>query len=297
MAFPSVFNSPSAPGGKPPGGAPPCGGLRAAQPPTGLVSSRTSPQFEVLINLDRSACTERRVKRLKRSVWASGSLHALPRRGHRPGVPWFVTLTYADADRWEPDHVARALERFRRWCARKSIHCKYVWVAEIQPGRARRTGKEVVHYHLLAWLPADVRMPKWDVAVGRRRAFWEHGMTNTQPAKAGVGYLMKYLSKLGEFSHFPKGLRLYGVGGLSDVARSIRTWLNLPEWAKCTYGVGDVVRKSCGLVVRATGEILDSPYVVSLLPGALLVRAVGPVPERRHSGPYSTLPQWECAAC
>ena len=281
--------------GAPQRGAPPCGGHAAAQPP-GLVSSKTSPQFELLINLDRRACAERRVKRLKRSVWASGHLHALPCRGHRPAVPWFVTLTYAEADAWEADHVSAALERYRRWCQRNGYTCQYTWVAEIQPQRARRTGKEVVHYHLMAWLPVGVRMPKWDVAVGRRCAFWPHGMTNTERAKAGIGYLMKYLSKLGEFTQFPKGLRLYGVGGLNAAARAIRTWLNLPEWAKRSYGVGDLVRKSGRLVVLSTGEILDSPYIVSLLPGAIVVRATEPIPPRFHSGPYSTLQASEAVA-
>ena len=143
---------------------------------------------------------------------------------------------------------------------------------------------------MLAWLPRDAVMPKWDVARGRRRAFWTQGMSNTQLAKAGVGYLMKYLSKLGEFTHFPKGLRLYGIGGLNAAARGIRTWLNFPEWAKRSFGMGDVIRQSGRLVVQATGEILSSPYLVFLLPGALIVRAIASIPEAFHSGPYSTYP-------
>src|SRR5947207_1410636 len=94
-------------------GAPPGGGHAAAEPP-GLVSSKTSPNFEVLINLDRTSVTERRVNRLKRSVWGSGHLHGMPRPGYRPDAPWFVTLTYADEDAWLPDHIADATERFRR---------------------------------------------------------------------------------------------------------------------------------------------------------------------------------------
>lgn len=256
----------------------------------GLVTSKTSHtplSSEFLVNLDRRSCAERRVKRLKRSVWASGTLHTLAVSGKRPGVPWFVTLTYADPDGWQADHVADAIKRYRRWCLRAGIVCKYTWVAEIQPGRAARTGKEVVHYHLMAWLPVGVRMPKWDVAKGSRKSFWAEGMTNTEPARAGIGYLMKYLSKLGEFSAFPKGLRLYGIGGLNESARNIRTWLNLPEWSKRSFGVGDLLRQSGRLVVRATGEILSSPYIVFLLPGALIVRTVGTIPERFHAGPYS----------
>ena len=272
----------------PPGGALRSGDTGAAQRPPGLVSSKTSPNSEFLINLDQGACALRRVKRMKRSVWGSGHLHAIPRPGYRPGIPWFVTATYADADGWQANHMADATERFRRWCGARGYPCQYTWVAEIQPGRAMRTGKEVVHYHLIAWLPPKVVMPKWDVIAGRRLAFWPHGMTNTQIAKAGVGYLMKYLSKLGEFSHFPKGLRLYGIGGLNATARTVRTWLNLPEWAKRSYGVGDLIRKSNQLVVHATGEILSSPYLVFLVPGGLIVRPTAPIPEKFHCGPYST---------
>ena len=64
-----------------------------------------------------------------------------------------------------------------------------------------------------------MKMPKWDVACGRRKAFWPHGMTNTQKAQAGVGYLMKYVSKMGEFTDFPKGLRLSEKGGLNGTSR------------------------------------------------------------------------------
>lgn len=116
----------------------------------GLVPSKTSPQ--TCINLAPSAVADRRVQRLKRSVWASGHLHALADRGFRPPVCWFVTLTYAKAHAWRPHHVAKATERFYSWCRSKGVPCRYTWVAEIQPRRAERTGEHVVHYHLLAWL-------------------------------------------------------------------------------------------------------------------------------------------------
>ena len=289
MGFPQHLRITKSTTAAPSGGALRSGDTGAAQPLSGLVSSKTSPTSEFLVNLDQPSCAERRVKRLKRSVWASGGLHGLAVPGCRPGVPWFVTLTYEDEDGWQADHVSSATERFRRWCYRQGYRCQYTWVAEIQPARARRTGKEVVHYHLLAWLPRDVVMPKWDVSEGRRLAFWSQGMTNTQRAKAGIGYLMKYLSKLGEFSRFPKGLRLYGIGGLNAAARGIRTWLNLPEWAKRSHGVGDLIRQSGRLVVQATGKVLSSPYLVSLVPGALIVRVIAQIPDRFHSGPYSTL--------
>jgi len=116
-------------------------------------------------------------------------------------------------------------------------------------------------------------------------------MSNTEKAFSGVGYLMKYLSKLGELSNFPKGLRLYGIGGLSQEGRNCRSWFNLPEWVKNAHGVGEVCRRSVGLVVRATGEILEPAFAVSIVCGALLVRQLREIPERFHDGVYSTFPR------
>ena len=132
----------------------------------GLVPSKTSLHGgAVLVSFAPSCVAERRVKRLKKSVWASGHLHGLADRGCRPARCWFVTLTYADCDGWRPDHVSEALQRFRHWCRGLGIPCRYTWVAELQKRGA-------VHYHLLAWLPVGVSMPKWDRQRGQRPAFW-----------------------------------------------------------------------------------------------------------------------------
>jgi hypothetical protein len=257
-------------------------GRAAARPGegAGLVPSKTKGNFHV--SLSAPECALRRIRRLKKSVWASGKLHGLADRGHRAPVCWFVTLTYRGVDDWRADHMKEAGARFRRWCKWVGVPCRYTWVAELQQRGA-------VHYHLLAWLPHGVRMPMWDRGQGRRTAFWPHGMTNTEPAKSGVGYLMKYLSKLGEFHRFPKGLRLYGIGGLNDDGKNIRRWYNLPEWAKAAFGVGDLVRCAGRLVVQATGEILAPAFAVSFVPGGLQLRQLRDIPEREHVGPYSTL--------
>lgn len=259
----------------------------------GLVPSKTSRHdLPLVVNLAPSAVAERRVKRLKKSVWASGHLHGIADRGMRPPVCWFVTLTYADPDGWQPDHVSKAVERFRNWCRSIGVSCRYTWVAEIQPQRMARTGKAVVHYHLLAWLPHGVRMPQWDrKPTSRRSAFWSHGMTNTQVAQSGVGYLMKYLSKLGELTRFPRGLRLYGIGGLTHEARQTRSWLNLPEWVKVSHGVGEIVTRAGRFVVRVTGEVLAPAFAVRLVPSGLQLRSLRELPARFHDGAYSTFPR------
>jgi len=263
---------------------------KAAQRP-GLVPSKTTAQH--VVNLAPSALAERRVRRLKRSVWASGHLHGLSEKGFRPAVPWFVTLTYAAADAWRAEHVSEAIKRFRNWCRSHHLPCRYTWVGEIQPKRLERSGHAVVHYHLLAWLPVGVRMPFWDkaakLASGKQAApFWTHGMSETEIAKTGVGYLMKYLSKLGELTRFPKGMRLYGIGGLNAIGRDVRCWYNLPEWVKRTYGVAEIKRYGRRLVVCATGELLEPAFKVSRIPSGLLVTPLRELPPRFHDGAYST---------
>lgn len=258
----------------------------------GLVPSKTT--LDSTISFSAPVVAERRVNRLKKSVWASGHLHGFAEKGFRPSVCWFVTLTYARANAWAGNHMSKAVQGFRNWCQSRGVPCRYTWVAEIQPKRLEQTGDAVVHYHLLAWLPVGLRMPCWDrrtvTARGASRAaFWPHGMTNREKAFSGVGYLMKYLSKLGELTVFPKGLRLYGIGGLTPQGRAVRTWYNLPEWVKRTCGVGDVVKQGNAFVLRATGEVLEPVYSCIRGGFGLILKLLRPLPERFHDGAYSTV--------
>lgn len=253
--------------------------------------SPSAPQREgdtLTVSFDKVQRAGKRVKKLRRNVWAMGHLHAMANKGHRPPTAWFVTLTYVGVDDWQADHMSAATEQFRRHCARLGVACRYLWVAELQKRGA-------VHYHLLAWLPKGVSMPHWDkcslAPSGRSVApFWSHGMSNTEVAKSGVGYLMKYLSKLGELTVFPPHLRLYGSGGLTAQARGVRCWYNLPEWAKRDHGVGDLRRLGSRLVVIETGEVLPPMYATKVIPGGILLTLLRPMPDRWHDGAYSTWP-------
>lgn len=257
----------------------------------GLVPYKTSLGTSLSVSFSPEVVAERRVNRLKKSVWASGHLHGLDDHD-RFTKCWFVTLTYALANAWMPDHMSKAVQGYRNWCASVGVACRYTWVAEIQPKRLERTGQAVVHYHLLAWLPDGVVMPKWDVPTrkrgGYRLPFWPHGMANREKAFSGVGYLMKYLSKLGELTVFPKGLRLYGIGGLTDQGRSVRRWLNLPAWVKLVAGVGDVCKVGTSFVLKATGEVLETPYKVVKTAWGLDITAIREVPARWFDGVYSS---------
>jgi hypothetical protein len=216
--------------------------------------------------------------------------------GFRPAVAWFVTLTYARANGWCADHISEAVQRYRNWCKSRGVPCRYTWVGEIQPKRLENTGQAVVHYHMLAWLPVGMRMPMWDRRTvtkwgSKRPAFWGHGHTGRDIARSGIGYLMKYLSKLGEYHRFPRGMRLYGIGGLSNAGRSIRQWFNLPEWVKRSFGVGEVKRLARSFLVRATGELLEPAFSVRHVPAGLVLHALRELPERFHDGVYSSYPR------
>ena len=113
-------------------------------------------------------------------------------------------------------------------------------------------------------------------------------MTNTQPARSGVGYLMKYMSKLGELTKFPKGIRLYGIGGLDQDGKNVRTWLNLPEWVKCSYGVGEIKRIKRGFCEKSTGLMLEPMFRVHRIPHGIILERLREPPERFHHGAYST---------
>lgn len=257
----------------------PCasGGSLAAQPPAGLVPSKTSDQDCLEIGFDFESVQKRRISRLRRTVWACGNLQRLSApRGHRENV-WFVTLTYRGVNDWQPRHLSNCLKVARRWCQKQRVRFRYVWVAELQKRGA-------IHYHLAIWLPKRIQLPKFD-----KNGWWPHGMTQRVVAKNPVGYLMKYLSKIGPLQAFPKGARIHGFGGLNQDARSICSWLNLPTWCKQTFGVGELKTTSRGRVVRDTGEILAPMYRRVMGASCMRLYPNAPLPERWADGPYCSM--------
>lgn len=249
----------------------------------GLVSYKTSgndpvSDLPVVISTDPLAVRDRRIKALRRNVWAAGKL--LSNAHGKNWRCWFVTLTYRGVDDWSPRHISEALRRFRHWCKKRGTAPHYVWVAELQQRGA-------MHYHLAIWLPSGLSCPMWDKPQRDGAAFWPHGMTNRQLARNAVGYLMKYMSKIGKHHEYPKHARIYGAGGLEQQDRQIRSWLNWPTWLKQLHGVGEVVVRKGRRMVRETGEILASPYRLLRTRYGLQLQTVGPVPETWASGPYS----------
>lgn len=237
---------------------------RVAAGAPGLVPQQTSPTTTCGTPLD---ARESRIRRLRRGVKTGGTILGAA-AAHRPGFrslePYLVTLTYAKPDAWEPGHLAQVTKTMRAWWERRGWPWLNLWVAEIQPKRLQRTGKAVIHYHLVVWLPAGAQAPKPD-AMG----WWPHGMSNRKRATSPIGYLLKYASKGGEHADkFPKGARIFGMAGLGEY-RGQYTHTMRPEWLRARVGQGDKLRRcpGGGWVEVDTGEVHHSPWIVRLIGG------------------------------
>ncbi len=57
-------------------------------------------------------------------------------------------------------------------------------------------------------------------------------MTNTESARNPVGYLAKYASKGTEGEPLPRGARISGGGGLTDVGRKLASWWLRPRYVR-----------------------------------------------------------------
>ena len=162
----------------------------------------------------------------------------------------FVTLTYAEVQGYQPEHVTQYLDRLRNWCGRRRVKIHYQWVLELQQRGAP-------HYHLLIWIPEGFKIPKPDA-----QGWWSHGSSNIQRALKGAGYLVKYVSK-GNNACFsmPRGARLFGTGG-APAAKLARHRAGLPTWLrKKTPATSRAVRVPFeGWMCVETGEMFESPF-------------------------------------
>ncbi len=122
---------------------------------------------------------ERRVKRLRRQVWAAGHLQRFRTpNGVRENV-WFVTLTYRRVHDWQPRHISKCLKAARRWCHLRGVPFRYLWIAELQQRGA-------LHYHLAIWLPKRLRVMEGGDLVALAFASVKHSRTKHWALAVGV---------------------------------------------------------------------------------------------------------------
>jgi len=200
-----------------------------------------------------------RLRRLKKNVITSARYHSKEAVGFRSRAV-MVTLTYRDDDDWHPKDISTYIAAVKKYFSRKGHSFRYVWVFEL-------TKRGRPHYHVLVWMPRGMTMPKAD-----KRGWWPHGLTRTEWARNAVGYMAKYASK-GTDDILPKGVRLYGVGGLSERSRVFRAWWNLPVSIRRWGFPYDFWRRAVGggWVCRSTGEWRPSQWSVRIVLGRVFV--------------------------
>jgi len=198
-----------------------------------------------------------RLRRLKKNVITSARYHQHEVKGLRKMKQVMVTLTYRDDVEWSAKHISTYLDSVKKWLLRKGHGFRYVWVFEL-------TKRGRPHYHVLVWMPRGLCMPKAD-----KRGWWSHGMTKTEWARNAVGYIAKYASKGNGEQVIPKGVRLYGVGGLNARSRMFRAWWNLPTGVRRWGLPADQWRRAFGggWVCRRTGECRPSLWSVVIVAG------------------------------
>lgn len=228
----------------------------------GLVSYETTPRTgDGIKSVDLAHA---RLSRMANGVRTAARLHCEAfRNGGRRYKCWMVTLTYRPGVEWEPGHIAQYQKRFQRWCESQGASYRFAWVAEMQK-------RGVIHYHFLCWLPHNLAVPKPD-----KRGMWPHGMTQRKQVYAPVKYAIKYTSKgSSELEQFPKGARLFGVGGLHGRERDERRWWSMPQWVREQASIDDrpFRCKDGGIELRASARFLSSPWhVVGVSNGRLII--------------------------
>lgn len=239
------------------------------------------PSEFVEVDRVQSRCT-----RLRKNLGVSAKL--LSNMG--PRQPWMVTLTYARVEDWRPAHVAKLLDHVRKWANRRGFKLRYLWVMETAIRKSGdQVGESAPHYHLVVWVPHGVDLPHFDVM-----GWWPHGLTNNVKAKAPVRYVMKYASKFDSAGAFPKGARIYGIGGLDRDGVLCRRWVNWPAFVQGNASYTCPWRRAVGggWLDESTGELWASEWgLVSLgRKSTRLVRLRTHPRAIEALGPFSWLP-------
>lgn len=176
----------------------------------------------------------RRVKRLRKRVgrWGKTVAEKYVRDGR--GVLLMITTTYRPGEIPQPGDRKEFMRKVRRRLGVQLI--AYAVVAELQK-------RGVIHYHFLLLLRRGSWLPTPD-----KSQLWTHGSTNVKRNIRSAGYLLKYVSKVGEEGYdLPAGTRAYDVrvrvlGEFSPVQLTELRLSAVPYWLE------EKVRDACAIL-------------------------------------------------
>jgi hypothetical protein len=171
-----------------------------------------------------------------------------------------ITLTYADADGWNPNDIRGFMKTVRRELGSNLL--AYAWVAETQE-------RGTPHYHVLLYVKRNAKIPEPDTA-----GWWTHGYTRIETARK-PHYILKYTGKEYQKEGLPAGARMFAVwlskeavdadGRFAFRLSAVPAWLHgaLHEAREhCGAQVTWKRKEGGGWIIRDTGEVLYSPWIV-----------------------------------
>jgi len=144
-----------------------------------------------------------------------------------------ITLTYAKASDWRPNHIRDFNSWLRRTLGDKMF--SYSFVAELQKRGA-------IHYHLIVYTRQGVKIPCPDLPSGRKNFIpWTWGFSKIETARVPQ-YLASYVSKehQKDYYRFPKNARGFGVwvNSSNQLKQFFKQYMNqkrAPLWLTQNY--------------------------------------------------------------
>ncbi|MDS0796972.1 hypothetical protein NUV26_32930 [Burkholderia pseudomultivorans] len=158
-----------------------------------------------------------------------------------------LTLTFADNGKFCAKLISKFIACVRQAMKRLGHRLPYSWVLESE-GR--------LHYHLMFWLPRSFILDKEKLAQ-----WWPWGTTWTAGCRLIKGWA-RYMAKFDCMARLPKGVRLFGYGGLDEGGKAAVQRACLPRWLQALLPRGECVRRfQGGWANSETGELYVSPYL------------------------------------
>lgn len=209
-------------------------GSSASAASTGLVNPETTHKglCEDYWTVAAKLKAHRRFNRMRRGVTTAANLIEEMNAGGRYRA-LFVTLTYRPDAQPRQKQCREFLNHVRMWARARRASVRYVWTLELT-----KAGRP--HYHLVIWVPVSLRMPRPDSS-----GWWPWGMSQVQVARNAVGYLISYIKKA-RADDLPRGWRIFGCGGLTDLERRTKRYRLLPRYVRDAFTFDDAPQRAKG---------------------------------------------------
>lgn len=212
-------------------------------------SAASATRFAELVKKNETSATRSLKKRKTEARRTLRTVHREHRRQAKDAGFYAIalTLTFDDDGQFCPKLISKFIACVRQTLKRRGHRLPYTWVLE----RESR-----LHYHLMLWLPRGFVLDMKKLA-----RWWPCGTTWTKSCRVVNGYA-RYMAKFECMARLPKGVHVFGYGGLDESGKVAVQRAGLPRWLQALLPRGGSARRfpGGGWTNTETGEIHVSPY-------------------------------------